>query len=453
MHRLAAGVLLASIALALGSQLLRPAVPPARSAPPVAEPALEVGSAGLDAPTPDRPALARIRADVAFWSGRARAHPTDFVSAAEWAAAEIELARATGDLAAWARAESAATTALAVHPGHRAAAGARGAALLALHRFADARDLARRVLADRPDDPSGLALLGDASLDLGEYAEARDAYARLDSLGRTAASATRLARLVWLEGRTADALELADSATALATLEGASGERLAWYRLQEFELLVATGDPEGARLAAAAALEADPGSAAARVALARIDAAAGRLDDAIARLDEAIAIVPRPESLARRADLLALRRAPGDEARAARDHATIEAIAGLAGDRVSDRSHALYLADHGLLPDRAVSIAQAELATRRDVHGHDALAWALLAAGQTAEADAEMARALALGTREPRLLYHAGMIAAALGEADRARTLLGDAIALDAAFEPLQLARARETLAALGARP
>jgi tetratricopeptide (TPR) repeat protein len=184
--------------------------------------------------------------------------------------------------------------------------------------------------------------------------------------------------------------------------------------------------------------------------LARLDAAEGRLDEAIARLDAAIAIVPRPELLARRADMFALRGAAGDGVAEADDRATIEAIASLAGvDGVYDRTLVTYLADHGLEPARAVRLARAELAVRQDVFGYDALAWALLADGRPAEAQAAMDRALAVGTRDPRLLYHAGMIAAALDDVPRARELLEIALRLDPAFDPLQARRARTTLEAL----
>jgi tetratricopeptide (TPR) repeat protein len=443
--RLTAGVVAASLAVALASQLLQPPEMPGAATPRVTIDA----AAGSDEPSADAAALARIRADIAFWSRRAAAHPGDFVSATEWAAAEVELGRTTGDLAAWQRAEAAAAGAVANVPDHRPAIALRGAALLALHRFGEARDLARDLLDARPADPVGLATLGDASLDLGDSEAAGTAYAALDGAGPSAGSRIRLARLAWLEGRSARAIALATESVALAKLDGAAGERLAWYHLARFELLAATGAASEARAAAVAALAEDPGSWQARVALARLDAAVGRHEPAIRRLDEAIAIVPRPESLARRADLLELRDGPGDARRAGDDRATIEAIADLAADAVYDRTLALYLADHGLDPDRAVALAAAELELRQDVHGHDALAWALLAAGRPAEADVAMRNALTGGTREPRLLYHAGMIAAALGDAARARPLLSEALARDVAFDPVQAARARAALEGL----
>ncbi len=441
------------LGIAAVSQLVAAQQPRPSAAAPVvvAGPGLDSGLAGSDAISPAAADLDRIRADATFWGGRLRAAPRDFVSATELAAAEIELARATGDLNAWLAADVATGQALASNPGYGPAVGYRGTALLALHRFVEARDLARSVLADKPSSPFALATLGDAELSLGGYRDARAAYEQLDRGARSAATLIRLARLSYTEGSPSAAVTNAQRAADAAIAEGAGGERLAWYQCQLGDLLASTGNREASRTAFAACVDADSRSWLARVGLARLDAAAGRLDDAIRLLGEAIAIVPMPDSLARRSDLFELRGAAGDARRAADDRATVEAIARLAGANgvVYDRTLALYLANHGLDPERAVRLAAKELTVRADVDGYDTSAWALLAAGRPADADAAMRKALALGTRDARLLYHAGMIAAALGDTPRARALLGQAIELDPSFDPLQVARARVTLESL----
>jgi tetratricopeptide (TPR) repeat protein len=451
-HVRALGIVAAMLVLAVASQVfgtLGRKTPALVDGVPGTGPALDAGLAGVDAPTAGARDLERIRADIGFWSDRARRQPADFISATEWAAAEIELARATGDLSAWQRADGATALALAGDPAYGPAIGYRGTVLMALHRFPEARDLARPILDRRPTDPFALAALGDASLELGDLRAARAAYTTLDQVARSAASLARLSRLEYVEGSTDSAIADARVALTMAIEEGAAGERLAWYHTALAELLASTGEPGGARDEWSAALTADPGSWLARAGLARLEAAEGRLDDAIASLDMAIAFVPRPEILARRADLFLLRGAPGDDVAAADDRATVEAIASLAAGTVYDRTLVIYLADHGLDPERAVGLARAELSVRKDVFGHDALAWALLAAGRPAEAQAAMDDALAGGTRDPRLLYHAGMIAAALDHAPRARELLETALRLDPAFDPLQVRRARAALEGL----
>jgi tetratricopeptide (TPR) repeat protein len=395
--------------------------------------------------------VARIKANIEFWSGRVARDRDDFISSNRWGISEIELARATGDLTAFLRADAAFNTTLARDPNNAAAQGYKGSVLVSLHRFLDAATLARTVLDAHPDDPVALATLGDASLELGDLAAARVAYTRANDVARSAATLARLGHLAFISGDATGALHATTAAVALAGSEGAEGERAAFYHYQLADVLVSTGDRTDAGKAYAAALAADPGSFLAHSGLARVAAANGNLDEAIRQLSAAISIVPQPEFLARRGDLYTLRAAAGDPKRAADDYATVEAIAKLAGEAASvyDRTLALYLANHGLEPARDVALADAELAVRRDVYGYDADAWALLAAGRPADADAMMSRAMAFGTRDAKLLYHAGMIASALSQTARARTLLEASLALDPSFDPLQVARARAMLATL----
>ena len=60
-----------------------------------------------------------------------------------------------------------------------------------------------------------------------------------------------------------------------------------------------------------------------------------------------------------------------------------------------------------------------------------------------------MDRALALGTRDARLYFHAGMIHQRLGDAARAREYLARALSTNPYFHPLQADAARRALAQL----
>jgi Flp pilus assembly protein TadD len=97
------------------------------------------------------------------------------------------------------------------------------------------------------------------------------------------------------------------------------------------------------------------------------------------------------------------------------------------GSSADPRSCALYLATHGDDVPTALRLARTELETRGDIFTHDALAWALTAAGQCSEADSEMRRALAEGTQDPRLFLHAGVIAQRLGRHAEAERFLQQA--------------------------
>jgi tetratricopeptide (TPR) repeat protein len=113
----------------------------------------------------------------------------------------------------------------------------------------------------------------------------------------------------------------------------------------------------------------------------------------------------------------------------------------------------MFLADHDLRLPEALRLVRAELSTRRDVYGWDALAWVMLKLGRPDEARVASERALALGTPDARLWYHAGMISAALGEDERASEELTRALTLSPRFDLLQAERARRRLAALGGDP
>jgi hypothetical protein len=94
----------------------------------------------------------------------------------------------------------------------------------------------------------------------------------------------------------------------------------------------------------------------------------------------------------------------------------------------------LFLATRGRETGAALDLAQSELNSRADVFTLDALAWALHASGRSNEASAVMRRALAEGTADARLFFHAAVISAAshhradaqrwLGKADAIRQML-----------------------------
>jgi len=365
---------------------------------------------GTGATTGDAADLVRINADIAFWSSRFQKNRLDFVSANQWGLNEIALGRETGDVTAYLRANAAFEASIGTFAANPGAIDAKAGVLVSLHRFEQARDLASTELVKYPGDQTALATLGDAKLELGDVAGARVAYDKAVALGSSAALLVREGHLAFIVGDTRTALADSRAAVAAGDQEGAEGERAAFYRYQLGDTLISTGDRAGAQAAYADALRQDPRSFLALSGLARVAAANGDLTEA-----------------------------------------TVQAIAQLAGEaaNVYDRALSLYLANHGLEPARALSLAQNELTARKDVYGYDAAAWALLAAGQASDADAMMAKALAFGTRDAKLLYHAGMIAAAVGDRGRAIDALRASLALDPSFDAFQAERARQTLAGL----
>jgi tetratricopeptide (TPR) repeat protein len=297
-----------------------------------------------------------------------------------------------------------------------------------------------------------LALLyeGRARLsgDISDYSRASEAATRSLSIEPRQLDVQALhARLLLATHDFAGAL--AEAAHDAARSDGETGPALSWYAYLAGTMSMSAGEPEDAATWFDRAVDEWPTSYLALAGRGRAAAALGETDTAIGALRAAIAVAPQPDALTALGDLLALR---GDTAGAAEQYATVEAIARLqSGDSglVYNRQLALFLVDHDGDAAEALTLAERELKVRKDVYGYDAYAWALLANGRAADADAAISTALDTGTRDARVLFHAGAIAHALGADGRARTLLEEALAIRGALDPLSAARAAAIVAAL----
>jgi tetratricopeptide (TPR) repeat protein len=357
----------------------------------------------------------------------------------------LERARRTGDLDAYARATTVLRRALDLFPTDPEARVLLATARYAVHDFSSALRIASEVYGEDPTRLDALVVVGDAQLSLGRYRAAAESYGSVEvTLSGVPEVQVRLARLAFLLGDSAEARRLAESAARRA-VGFASGPGLAWYRTFAAQVAFDEGRYRDAERSYREAIQAFPTAAPAHAGLGRTLAALGRTDEAIEQYLRATATLPDPGWLAALGDLYAI---TGQRALADRQYATVEAIASLAraGGQIYDRQLALFYADHGIRPKVALRLASRELESRRDVHGWDAYAWALFADGRNAEARAASSRALALGTPDANLWYHAGMISAALGDRDRAVAELGRALSLSPHFDPMQSRRARAIL-------
>jgi tetratricopeptide (TPR) repeat protein len=219
-------------------------------------------------------------------------------------------------------------------------------------------------------------------------------------------------------------------------------ESIAWAysRLAAYELQA--GRLEAALRAADAALRHQPDYAAALLVRGRALLSSDKPVEAIDALRRASLVSPLPEHEWALADGL---RALGnlEEAR------VVEGRLHRNGATADPRTFALYLATRRERIDEAVALARKELTNRADVFTFDALAWSLFAAGRTAEADEAMKRALAEGTQDARLFYHAGAIAAARGERATARRWLDKALAARQMLLPSEREDVTQQLASL----
>jgi tetratricopeptide (TPR) repeat protein len=401
----------------------------------------------VDAPVadsvPPQP-LADVDRAIGVWSANLDRDPADFVAATQLAELYLGRARLTSDAGDLERAFDASVRALDAHPDLAAARLLQAQVRLAQHDFEGARRQALAILADHPGLPHAIAALGDAELELGAYEAAAETYERLAAATSGPAVLARQARLESITGNLDRARALAVEALAgVVDATDVAVTEVAWYHTLEGSLAFQAGDLDAAAAAYRAAVDAWPSSAAALAGLARVRAAAGESAQAIELYRRSIAVAPTLDAAAALGDLLAAT-GHADEANASFDQVRALAALGL-----TDRQWALFLANHQEDPAQAVEVAAADLERRPDVYAHDAYAWALYAAGRFAEADAAMRQARAHDTEDAFLDYHAGMIAAALGEDGEARTLLAAALARNPGFDSIQAERAAATLETL----
>ncbi|MGH9752086.1 MAG: tetratricopeptide repeat protein [Blastocatellia bacterium] len=291
----------------------------------------------------------------------------------------------------------------------------RGHALHNLHRFSEAEKIARELV-----DARGLAydfgLLGDVLIEQGETDEAALAYQKMMETRPGPQAYSRAAHVRWLRGDTEGARALMlMSAQAAGQTESAAW---AWSKLAIYELQA--GEMKRAYAFCDAALRTRPDYAPALLARGRILLAENRIGEAVAALERAARLNPLPEYQWALAD--ALRAANRDA-----DATEVERLLDATGAANDPRSYSLFLATRGRQPDVALRLAEEELKVRRDVYTLDALAWARIAKGDTAEAWKTMRSALAPGTADARLYLHAAVIAAQAGENRQARIYAGKA--------------------------
>ncbi len=297
-------------------------------------------------------------------------------------------------------------------PGSSPALLLHGYVLENLHRFQEAELLARQLVATR-GLPFDFGLLGDSLMEQGKLDEAVKAYQSMVDLRPDLESYARVAHIRWLKGDTEGAVEMMRAAASASSPR--DPDSAAWANTRLAMLEFQAGKTDGAQTAAAAALEVRPDYPPALLLRGRMFLAENNFEQAVTTLETAVKANPLPEYQWALAEAL---RAADREPEAVDLESNLRA-AGAAND---PRTFSLFLATRGEDTATALRLAETELQQRQDVFTQDALAWALAANGQTAEARKHMALAMAESTDDARLFFHAAAIAHQAGQDDEAQT-------------------------------
>jgi len=317
-------------------------------------------------------------------------------------------ARETSDVAFYQKAEETLNRAFELAPDDMEAAKVRTWLLLGRHEFGKALDAATKLNQKVPDDVVVFGYLADANTELGNYPDAvKSVQWMLNLRPGNIPGLTRAAYQRELHGDIAGAIELmlrAHDSTPFQEVEDR-----AWILTQIGHLYLLEGNLKDAELYAKGALDLFQGYHYAQGTLAQVRMEQKRYDDAIALLQERFKSAPHAENLYALGE--ALERA-GRHEEALKAFAQFEPMALRESGITDNANHELiaYYVDFAKQPEKALQVAEQELARRHDVFTLDCYAWALAANGNFAAANVEIHKALAVGVKDPRILQHAHVI-------------------------------------------
>lgn len=387
---------------------------------------------------------------IKSFQNRVKQNPNDAVSYTLLGELYARQARETGDVSGYQRAEAALQQSLKLLPGYSPAGASLASVNYAQHNFDQALEIAEQVYQSNPKNTSALLIMGDAYLSLGNYEQAEAIYLELEEMDATSPVLARLANLEELKGNPEKALRLIRLAASDALRSGGTRESVAWYLLRVGDVYFNMGEIKESGAYYEASLRVFENYHLALAGLGKVRAAEGKYEDAIRYYQQAVNIVPQPDFLAALGDVYMLTDNP-DEAQI--QYETVEFIGKLAAlnKQIYNRQLANFYSNHDLHLDEALHLALTELDSRKDVYGYDAAAWAQYKNGNFKEAQALMDQALALGTHDATLYYHAGMIALELQNETQAREYLGKTLEINPHFSILYSEKAQKTLKTLQA--
>ena len=370
-----------------------------------------------------------LDSNIAFYEGVAKRDPSGGMALGQLALFYMRRARATGDYQDVLRSETAARTSLEHRGAHNTRARqALAASLLSEHRFGDALGIAQELSERDASNAAFRASLGEIQMELGHYDDARASFASVAGNTSDLSVAPRLARWAELNGHPDSAYRLMNkSLLAVVDRRDVPAEQKAWFWLRMGDLQFRRGMIDEAANDYQKGLDAHTDDYRLLSAMAKLEAARHDWKRAIDYGERSVTVSFDPATLGAISDAYA---GLGDSAKAD-EYAHAMEIAVSKQATAYHRAWSLFLLDHHRRVGEVLAKAQEELGTRRDIYGYDVVAWALHASGRDREAREMMRHALALGTQDAMLYYHAATIDHALGRHDVAARELAHARTLN----------------------
>ncbi len=316
---------------------------------------------------------------------------------------------------------------------------AKATVLLSQHHFAEAKPLAEKAITINQYNATAYGILTDSYVELGDYNKAISTADKMVSIRPDTRSYSRVSYLREIMGDTHGAIE----AMKLAVSSGYPGyEQTEWTRCQLAHLYENTAQLDLAQLQYEIALSERPMYAFALAGLGRVAKANGNYPMAINKFELARAQVNDFSFDQELTELYHLNSEPQKEYEYSQK--TIAALAGLSG-KESETNHGHY-ADRELAYaylnaykyNLALSHALIEYNRRPDnIDVNQTLAWVYYRLGSYNDADKYITAAMRTNSKNPVLLYEAGLIKKSSGKTAEGLKLMGEATAINPFLSPM----------------
>lgn len=300
------------------------------------------------------------------------------------------------------------------------------------HRFREAIDYAQQAIQKNDSDHIAYGLLADSYMELGDYDKALGAAQKMIDIRPDLSSYSRGAQLRWWYGNAEGAMQLMRQA---AEAGGPHAENTAWCRVQLGDMYFKIGSLQAAEQQYQIALEGMPAFRHALAGMARVRMAQNKLPEAADLFEKATAGTPQIAYVVELGDLY---RKMGKADDAEKQYARIEPLVadhlkqGIEGDELT---LAMFYLDHDRKLPEALQLAEAEVKEgHQSVQAYATRAWAYYKLNRYADAKKDIEQAMRLHTQDALLLYRAGKIYQAAGDAVQMRQCLSKAIALNPSF-------------------
>lgn len=341
----------------------------------------------------------------------------------------IQKARLTSDPGFYVNVDACANEILRLNPESTGGLELQALVMMNNHQFREADYIAQMTLKKDPANLIALGIRSDALLELGQFEDSANATQEMMDLHPDMSSYSRASYLRWLKGDFTGAKEFIRE--ALDGRDTRDPESAAWTFVQAGMLYWHEGDYESADAIFAEAMRWVPDYPPALVARGRAALGLNHPADAVKFLKRAYSIHPLPETAWMLGDALAL---TGDQKGADENYQKV-----IHEGRRTDRlTLAYFYASKNRNLEEALQLIEEERKNRGNIYVDDTYAWVLYRLGRFAEARKTIDHGLRLGTRDARLLYHAGVIRLASGD-PAGRRWIQRALALNPQFDATAL--------------